>query len=200
MRFSVVIVASCAILISIFSAFYSNKNVVFSFYDKFRVVLLDGGGENCLAALKGTGTTFKPLGNQGTDICPVKNAVRITKFKNTTLSSSFILSCPAAVDTANWLEEIKAKHVTHMGTINCRKRRSSGVMSEHSFGLAIDISGIDGAMLSRHWNNKGQKGQTLRRAARVACKYFSNVLTPKTNSLHSDHFHFDSGIGFQCDV
>ena len=51
---------------------------------------------------RATETVFKSLGNQGTDTCPVRNAVRISKFTKTTLSSSVILSCPAALDTANW--------------------------------------------------------------------------------------------------
>ena len=188
------------ILLSIPFVATQHKGFLISAYNKYRVVFLDGGGEKCLRELEQAEAVFKPLGNQGTDICPVKNAVRISKFKDTTLSSSVILSCPAAVDTANWLEEIEAKHITHMGTLNCRERRGSGLMSEHSFGVAIDISEIDGAIVSKHWKDKGSKGDTLREAARSACKYFSNVLTPETNRLHHNHFQLDSGVGFQCDM
>ena len=190
---------SCLVLLSIPLVLYLNKSFVISSYNKYRVVFLDGGGENCLEALKQTEAVFKSLGNQGTDICPVKNAVRISKFKDTTLSSSVILSCPTAVDTAKWLAEIEAKHITHMGTLNCRERRGSGLMSEHSFGLAIDVSEIDGVVVAKHWKDKGSKGEKLREAASAACKYFSNVLTPETNKLHYDHFHLDSGMGLSCD-
>ena len=188
------------ILLSIPFVATQHKGLLISAYNKYRLVFLDGGGEKCLRELEQTEAVFKPLGNQGTDTCPVKNAVRISKFKDTTLSSSVILSCPAAVDTANWLEDISAKHITHIGTLNCRQRRGSGLMSEHSFGVAIDISEIDGAIVSKHWKDKGIKGDTLREAASVACKYFSNVLTPETNRLHHNHFHLDSGLGFQCDA
>ena len=188
------------ILLSIPFVATQHKGFLISAYNKYRVVFLDGGGEKCLRELEKREAVFKPLGNQGTDACLVKNAVRISKFKDTTLSSSVILSCPAAVDAANWLEEIEAKHITHMGTLNCRQRRGSGLMSEHSFGVAIDVSAIDGAVVSKHWKDKGIKGDTLREAASVACKHFSNVLTPETNRLHDNHFHLDSGIGFQCDV
>jgi len=177
-----------------------HKGLLISAYNKYRVVFLDGGGEKCLRELEQTETVFKPLGNQGTDTCPVKNAVRISKFKDTTLSSSVILSCPAAVDTAKWLEDIEAKHITHMGTLNCRRRRGGGLMSEHSFGMAIDLSAINGAVVSKHWKDKGSKGKKLRDAASAACKHFSNVLTPETNRLHHNHFHLDSGFGFQCDA
>ena len=74
-----------------------HKGLLISAYNKYRVVFLDGGGEKCLKELEQAETIFKPLGNQGTDTCPVKNAVRISKFKDTTLSSSVILSCPTAV-------------------------------------------------------------------------------------------------------
>ena len=200
MRWSVIALVVCLILFSIPFVLHLNKSFVISTYNKYRVVFLDGGGENCLDALAQAEAVFKPLGNQGTDTCPVKNAVRISKFRDTTLSSSVILSCPTALNTANWLEEIEAKHITHMGTLNCRERRGSGLMSEHSFGVAIDISEIDGAVVSKHWKDKGSKGDTLRNAARSACKHFSNVLTPETNRLHHDHFHLDSGVGFQCDM
>ena len=200
MRWSVIVLVVCLVLLSIPFVLHLNKSLVISTYNKYRVVFLDGGGENCLEGLEQTEAVFNSLGNQGTDTCPVKNAVRISKFKDTTLSSSVILSCPTALDTANWLEEIEAKHITHMGTLNCRERRGSGLMSEHSFGVAIDISEIDGAVVSKHWKDKGRKGDTLRNAARSACKYFSNVLTPETNRLHHDHFHLDSGVGFQCDA
>ena len=200
MRLSFWFIIVSVILLSIPFVATQHKGLLISAYNKYRVVFLDGGGEKCLRELEQTEAVFKPLGNQGTDTCPVKNAVRISKFKDTNLSSSVILSCPAAVDTANWLEEIEAKHITHMGTLNCRERRGSGLMSEHSFGVAIDISEIDGAVVSKHWKDKGSKGEKLREAARSACKYFFNVLTPETNRLHHNHFHLDSGVGFQCDA
>lgn len=200
MRWSVIALIVCLVLLSIPFVLHLNKSLVISTYNKYRVVFLDGGGENCLDALEQTEALFKSLGNQGTDSCPIKNAVRISKFKDTTLSSSVILSCPTALDTANWLEDISAKHITHMGTLNCRERRGSGLMSEHSFGVAIDISEIDGAIVSEHWKDNGSKGEKLREAASSACKYFSNVLTPETNRLHHNHLHLDSGIGFKCDA
>lgn len=200
MRWSVIALVVCLILFSIPFVLHLNKSFVISTYNKYRVVFLDGGGENCLKELEQTEAVFKPLGDQGSAACPVKNAVRISRFRDATLSSSVILSCPTAVDTANWLEEIEAKHITHMGTLNCRERRGSSLMSEHSFGVAIDVSAIDGAVVSNHWKDKGSKGDTLREAASVACKHFSNVLTPETNRLHHNHFHLDSGVGFQCDA
>lgn len=175
-----------------------NKTFVFDAYNEIRPLLLNGGGENCLSKLKKRGVSFLALGNQGDDICPVKNAVKLSELPSTSLSSSVILSCPAAVKFADWARKIEAKKITHMGTLNCRKMRSFRVMSEHSFGLAIDISKIDEAVVKTHWNDSGGKGKKLRTAAKEACSYFTNVLTPDSNSLHSDHFHFDLGIGIPC--
>ena len=200
MKLSIVIFVACLVLLTVPIILSLNKALVIDTYNKYRVVFLDGGGENCLRELEQAEAVFKSLGNQGTDVCPVKNAVRVSRFKDTSLSSSIILSCPAAVDTANWLDDIQAKHITHMGTLNCRKRRGRGIMSEHSFGIAIDVSKIDDAVVSKHWNDKGDKGVKLRESAKAACRYYSNVLTPESNKLHHDHFHLDTGIGFQCDT
>jgi len=195
-------IKSLVLLISlaIFFASYLNKDHLIFLYNKYRVVFLDGGGEGCLKQLEKKEVIFESLGDQGTETCPIINAVRVIKFKDTSLSSSVILSCTAAIDTANWLNEIQARHLTHLGTINCRKRRGSGLLSEHSFGIAIDISMIDNAIIEKHWDNEDTKGNKLRNAARVACKYFSNVLTPETNKLHHNHLHLDSGIGSKCDA
>ena len=198
MKLKIIVLISCLGLVLLPLVLKANKGLVISQYNKYRVVFLKDGGESCLKDLAEVGAKYKALGSKGTTTCPIKNAVRISKFKDTALSSSVILSCPAALDTANWLDDIGAKHITHMGTLNCRERRGSGLMSEHSFGVAIDVSRIDDADVSKHWDDKGTKGQRLRKAAKSACKYFSNVLTPETNRLHHNHFHLDSGIGKRC--
>ena len=41
-------------------------------------------------------------------------------------------------------------------------------------------------------------GKKLKKVAESACEHFSNVLTPDTNSLHKNHFHFDNGFGNRC--
>ena len=85
-----------------------------------------------------------------------------------------------------------------MGTINCRKMRGRGFQSEHSYGTAIDISVIDGASVKKDWGKASAKGKRLSEVALSACKHFSNALTPETNRLHHDHFHFDNGYGGEC--
>ena len=43
-----------------------------------------------------------------------------------------------------------------------------------------------------------EKGEILKKAYRVACKYFNNILTPDSDKAHYDHFHFDNGFGLKC--
>jgi len=167
-------------------------------FNVFRPVLLTGGGEQCISSLRERGVKFRTLGNQGSDICPVMNAVRVEGFENIVASSPFILSCPTALKLTNWLQDAQVKSFSHMGTVNCRKMRGSGFLSEHSFGTAIDISMLDGASVKTDWGEDTEKGRRLLDVVELACKHFSNVFTPNTNRAHHDHFHFDNGIGLNC--
>ena len=198
MKLKLFLISIPLILLTMFMLIKHNKSVIISTYNEYRPMLLTGGGEECLTSLKQIQASYKIIGDTGNASCPILNAVRVIKYANTTLSSPFIVSCPTALSVGNWLEDIKAKSIGHVGTINCRSRRGSGLQSEHSFGIAIDISRIDDAVIKRDWKQSNTKGKKLRQAAKSACNYFSNVLTPYSNRLHHDHFHLDNGIGFNC--
>ena len=174
------------------------KNDLVTAYNTYRPMLLDGGGKQCISELKKRGVRFSSLGDQQSTVCPIKNAVKILTVKNTVTSSPFILSCPTALTLTNWLSENSIKSFTHMGTINCRKMRGRGFQSEHSYGTAIDISVVDGASVKNDWGKSSANGKRLSEVALSACSYFSNALTPETNRLHHDHFHFDNGFGGRC--
>ena len=109
--------------------------------------------------------------------CRVKNAVRISSYHSTKISKNLTLSCPTAVKVGKYFNEIGAKNIEHMGSYNCRTIAKSKIMSEHSYGTAIDISKINGASVKLDWNKENEKGEILSNAFKVACKYFSNVLT-----------------------
>jgi len=141
---------------------------------------------------------FTPLGSIGTPKCPIKNAIRVVKFNQTTPSSPIILSCPAALSLSNWIDEAGVSSFSHMGTLNCRKVRGANIQSEHSYGTAIDIAGINGISIKGNWGRDNPQGRVLSKAADIACHHFSNVITPETNSLHHDHLHFDIGFGAMC--
>ena len=174
------------------------KNGLVTAYNTYRPMLLNSGGEQCITELRKRGVEFQLIGNTGSNTCPIKNAVKVSGFKNTKPSSPFVLSCPTVVTLNNWLDENNIKSFTHMGTINCRKMRGRGFQSEHSYGTAIDISVVDGASVERDWGRESAKGKRLTELASSACRHFSNALTPETNRLHHNHFHFDNGFGRRC--
>ena len=177
-----------------------HQSYVIEKLNQVRLMLLDGQGADCIAELEDLSVDFKTLGDQGTKECPVLNAVKLFNLGQTNISTPIVLSCPAATRLALWARNIRAQSITHIGALNCRKMRGSRIMSEHSFGLAIDITAIDDARVSKHWTDVGARGKKLRFAAQIACRHFSNVLTPNTNKLHKGHFHFDYGLGHNCDV
>jgi hypothetical protein len=179
-------------------AYEPTRAIIISSYNVTRPLLLSGGGEGCLIHLKAKGVRFEPQGDQGTKNCPILNAVKVFSFADTKMSSPFTLSCPTAIKTAEWLEAIGARSITHMGTVNCRKRRGRNISSEHSYGVALDISAIDGASVQRDWSSPSKDGNKVREAATKACDYFNNVLTPDSNTLHYDHLHLDTGMGLGC--
>jgi len=178
----------------------ANKKTILNTFNEYRPLLLeDGGGKKCLEKLNQAGVKYKSLGDDVSNKeCPIYNQVKITSFKNSYPSNKIILTCSSAIKLSNWLEETKIKSFSHMGTLNCRKRRLSGIQSEHSYGIAIDISKIDEAVIKRDWGKNTSSGLKLANAAEVACKHFSNILTPDSNKLHHDHFHLDNGLGIGC--
>jgi len=198
MTFLKILLAVILIFGSVLSFANYNRALVFSWYNHYRPMLLDGGGNQCLNELTKRGVTFTSLGDQGSADCPVLNAVKVKRFQNTKPSSAFILSCPTAVNLSDWLQDAHIKQFTHMGTINCRRMRDKDIQSEHSFGTAIDISGIDGAIIKKDWKKPTAAGDKLSASAKTACQYFTNVLTPDYNRLHADHFHLDTGLGVGC--
>ena len=174
---------------------YSEKEnqTVSKAYNKLRPNLIRGGGQQCLSVLSTAGIEFVSLGDVRDKNCLIKNAIRINILPNTKLSSPLTLNCKTASKLVTWLDEIEAKSIDHMGTYNCRKMRGSPIMSEHSFGTAIDIAKINEASIKKHWDNGSVEGNYLHRAAESAYSHFSNVITPDDNALHHDHFHLDQG-------
>ena len=120
-------------------------------YNTYRPMLLDGGGEQCISELKERGVKFSFIGDTGSEACPIKNAVKVSGFKDTQPSSPFLLSCSTVLTLDDWLAENSIKSFSHLGTINCRKMRGRGFQSEHSYGTAIDITVVDGASVEKDW-------------------------------------------------
>lgn len=167
-------------------------------------------GAQCLAKLRSAGTLFDvaavPVGANG---CGIVNAV---KLRRTTLDwpEPGIMSCALAARFAAFeadiLQPAARRHLhrpvtalDHFGTFECR-RESSGRdrLSQHAFGNAIDIAGFrlsdrTSVTIAADWRGSGEKSAFLHEVAQGACRYFSVVLTPASNSAHRDHLHLDVG-------
>ena len=196
-KFVLTLLIVLGLLLAAVMYLYGPKNII-KIYNQSRPNLISGGGEDCLKELRLKNVRYDHLGDMKEGICLVKDAVRIEAFPNTKLSGPIMLNCKAALATQKWLEEVKAHNVTHFGTYNCRTMRGSGVMSEHSFGTAIDIASINGSSVKRHWDEKSERGAYIRKAGKLACDYFTNSITPDHNALHHDHLHLDLGYGSSC--
>jgi hypothetical protein len=172
--------------------------ILFDAYNAVRPKLVQSGGEGCLRTLEQMNIKFKHLGNVEEKSCLIKNAVLIDKLPRTNLSSGITLNCKTAIDFANWAEEIEARNIVHMGSYNCRKMRNLNIMSEHSFGTAIDIASVDGASVKQDWRKQNLEGDKIRESAKAGCRHFSNVITPDDDTLHHDHLHLDNGYRSTC--
>jgi len=173
-------------------------NFISHSFNKLRYLTLYDGGKSCIEELKNYSKNFKSLGSFKKGQCRVNNAVRVKSYNNTKLSGDVTLSCPTAVKVGKYLNEIRANTITHMGSYNCRTIANSKIYSEHSYGTAVDISDINGANVKLDWNKNTERGQILKKAYKVACNYFNNILTPDSDQAHHDHFHFDNGFGVKC--
>ena len=126
-------------------------------FNKLRYLTLYNGGKSCIEELKNYSKNFKSLGSFKKGQCRVNNAVRVKSYNNTKLSGDVILSCPTAVKVGKYLNEIRTKTITHMGSYNCRTIARSKIYSEHSYGTALDISDIDGANVKIDWNKNTER-------------------------------------------
>lgn len=162
-------------------------------YNLARPYVITDTGSKCLGELKSRGVQFKSLGNAGSKQCLIKNAVQVIKFSSTSIGSAVTLNCSTAVKLSKWLKAIDARKITHMGSYNCRRIGGSRLLSEHSFGTAIDISSVNGLSIKNDWGLFYLKDSLSK-----ACSLFANVLGPDDNKAHKDHFHLDGGFGFGC--
>ncbi len=140
--------------------------------------------------------------------CGIDSGVRVRSVAGVSLSPSATIDCRTASALKNWVTRTAAPAVGDIGGgiaslrvvshYSCRFRNSasSGKLSEHSFGRAIDIAGIglqngDEITVLTDWG-RGSKGRALAAMWRGACGPFGTVLGPNANRFHRDHFHFDT--------
>lgn len=185
-----------------------------------RVVAPPEAVPDCEARLRSLGAEFLlseiPLRNRVQDIptCGAHDAVILKKLPTgITLRPPALLTCSMALGLAHFtprLQELadeqlgaQVKTIQHVGTYNCRKMVRFDLVSEHSYGNAIDVGELtltDGRRVNvkKDFGKLDEEPRTdtsrfLRKLGNVAFDedYFSVSLGPYWDALHRDHFHFD---------
>ena len=175
-------------------------------------------GEACLAELGAHDVSYRPItmAEPKDPRCVIPTPVRVTAI-GVRLSRPAAMSCFLAEKLDAFergaMQRIavddlghRVIRIEHLGAYSCRADTSRhDRLSEHAYGLAIDISGFrlsDGETVSveRDWAQPGPKRIFLHHVAHAACGYFSVVLTPDSNADHFNHFHFDLGPYRLCSV
>lgn len=173
----------------------------------------------CQAWLEGAGLRSQPLPDRDdAQGCGWQGASRVQALRELRFGSSFVLSCPAAVDLVLWerhslqpaaLQTLGSRvaAIDHLGSYACRNvyGRAEGRRSEHATANALDIAGFrlaDGRRISvlRDWDDAADApaARFLREAHQGACGFFNGVLGPGYNAEHRDHFHLDHGRWRLC--
>jgi hypothetical protein len=176
-------------------------------------------GARCLAELDADAVSYYAidLGEAKDDArCRVDTPVRVARL-DVALNQPATMSCRLAARLDAFertavqriaLADLghSVSRIDHLGAYNCRRNTGRpDQLSEHAYGLAIDIAGFhlsDGTVVSveHDWWRPSRKRDFLRHLAHSACSYFSVVLTPSSNRDHFNHMHFDIGPGRLCSV
>lgn len=167
--------------------------------------------ETCVATLEGYAAldVLEPL--EDSTQCFISDRVALRQVGQSRLSP-VETRCAIALRTAMWerhslqpaaidLLGAPIARISHIGSYNCRRLRSSSGtstrMSTHATANAIDIAGFDLAdgtriRLLEDWEQPGAKSAFLRAARDGACEWFRLTLSPDYNRLHADHFHLQA--------
>lgn len=165
----------------------------------------------CLSNLTKAAVQFSALPNQNfSGGCQTIDTVKLLDF-GTPATNLGAMTCPLAASFAAWAKHAvvpaarvyfgtEVVKIETFGTYNCRNINgsSSGKLSQHAFGNAVDISGFvlkDGRRITvlDGWHGKKDEQAFLRRLRQSACKRFGTVLSPDYNTAHANHLHFDMG-------
>ncbi len=121
------------------------------------------------------------------------------------LDAAITVGCAFALELLAWVRTDlpgilaarngKLARLTSVGGQACRPRNGvpGAFISEHATGNALDLGGLvlqDGKVL--HLTEAGGDTRPLREAVQEsACKRFTTVLGPGSDSAHKDHIHLD---------
>lgn len=168
-------------------------------------------GRACLSKLAAEAVSYRTVESpEASDSrCQIDTPVQVSRVE-ATLSRPATMSCAMANRLDTFEREVvqplakdelgrRVTRIDHLGSFSCRANSSRpSRLSQHALGQAIDVAGFrlsDGSRISveRDWRDGSEKSVFLHRLASKACRYFSVVLTPDSNSDHYNHLHFDIG-------
>lgn len=148
----------------------------------------------------------------GPGICGLTKPFRVTALQDgqVQLNTTSTLDCPMIAAIDEWLAQVvqpiaqarlgqPVAQINSMGAYSCRRLNggSTGRLSEHAFGNALDIGGFvlaDGRTITitRDWTRGDEQTQAFLRDVHAgACESFTTVLSPGSNGFHYDHIHID---------
>ena len=154
----------------------------------------------------------QPLGAvNGRGVCGMDSGFKVSAFSDgaVTLPQAITMNCPAIAEVETWISQsvqpaAQARFgqpvvgLVQTGAYACRGMvgSSTGKLSEHSFGNAIDIGGFrlaDGRVITvkKSWRSPDEQERAfLRDTLADGCEEFTTALGPGAPA-HSDHFHLD---------
>lgn len=144
----------------------------------------------------------------GAGACGIEAPVRVTSVSGVAVSRAPTIDCSTAKALNDWVRKGVIPAVGNTGggvaRINviahyaCRSRNNQkgARLSEHSYGRAVDVSGVtlmDGSTLTvlKHWRSP-QFGKIIKAMHASACGPFGTVLGPSADRFHQDHLHVDT--------
>ena len=167
----------------------------------------------CKAALAKLGVTFKDVApiDDG-EGCGIDKPIEVTTIGGgVALIPPGTMRCQTAVNLARWTRDVvvpmlkKAQPAEKLAAVDqasayiCRKRNgaSTGKISEHARGTAIDIAGFTFQSgktftIAPREEEPTLNGAFQRSIAAAACLYFSTVLDPGSDAAHETHLHLDT--------
>lgn len=173
--------------------------------------------QQCFADLSRERIRFSPLPDRDFGSgCIVTGAVQLLDI-GVPVTNLKSMRCPLARNFTAWVRFAVAPAAKQMlgselvrvesfGTYSCRAiiGGSSGRMSEHGLGNAVDVGGFvlaDGRKIrvETGWKSDDPVVRAFFRTIHnSACKRFRTVLGPDYNAAHYNHLHLDMGRGPFC--
>jgi hypothetical protein len=153
------------------------------------------------------GIRFEPQATVTEGSCGVSEAVLVSGLPDgLAVSPASLMTCPLAEALARWTLDVLSVEADRqlqaapsrllIGTsYQCRNQRSGEKLSEHAFGNAVDVMGLefyDRGPVRIDAHADGSPELAFQTAIRKgACPLFTTVLGPGSDASHGDHLHLD---------